>query len=79
MYGDMIYCRNCKKTFKDTWAVRNTRIEHIIVNCPFCLSKDTLNATQFIEEFEAMIHDFKERVKLINKTMKLIKKEDDKS
>lgn len=53
-YGDMMYCKNCKKTFKDTWLIHDTRTDKLLTNCPFCRSKHTINATNLIDEFERM-------------------------
>jgi hypothetical protein len=52
MYGDMMYCRNCGKIFKDTWRLRDTRTEQVLTNCPFCKSCSTINASAFIEKYE---------------------------
>ncbi len=61
MIGDKMYCKHCKKLFNDTWNMYDTRThEKLITNCPFCLSKDTINATQYVEEYEKKKkHQFK--------------------
>lgn len=54
MYGDMIICTRCNKTFKDTWTNHDSRTEKVQINCPFCLSDDVINASEFIDKYESM-------------------------
>ena len=45
----MLYCKNCKKIFKDTWTNHDTRTNNkLMTNCPFCISNNIINLTLVI-------------------------------
>jgi phage FluMu protein Com len=52
MYGDKIYCINCKKLFFDTWTSHDSRVDNIELKCPHCKSINVLNATYLIEQYK---------------------------
>jgi len=51
MYSDVIYCLNCKKAFKDTWVLHDSRIEKVMLRCPHCKSINTINATKAVRKY----------------------------
>ena len=76
MYGDILYCIHCKKTFKDVEAIHDSRKEMVEINCPFCLSNRIKNISETIEMYEKS-HTTKLDVKhtvIYNKFKKLEKK-----
>lgn len=68
MNGDIIYCEHCKNMFLDTmrtykdYRVQDVRLEDSRVNdryknmCPFCLSRDTFNASKILIEGDRLSH-----------------------
>lgn len=49
---DRMYCKTCKKLFCD-YAKRGRKKGNVIINCPHCLSKNTVNASQIMEKILA--------------------------
>jgi hypothetical protein len=67
-----MYCRTCDGIFIDIDKKHDSRIEKMIINCPYCLSMHTINATKYIKydyEFKMDIekrkiaHEFYHRLK----------------
>lgn len=52
MYGDMMFCVTCNRTFKDTWVMHDTRTDKVMTNCPFCNSMNTVNASMLLWQHE---------------------------
>lgn len=49
-----MYCKNCKQLFNDIEKIHDTRTNNKIqINCPFCMNINVVNATYFIEQYEA--------------------------